>query len=1127
MPDPISATTTVITLATFIKDLLDLGQSIKRSIEKVGDNKRRIHDLTEDILRTLVSLAELLSGRENTFKAPQLLSALGDLKADMLYVLAVTRQVAPKRGSGLRGLRSQFKNWLRREDIEVEIGNLKEHINKCFIQFTVFSASRIEYTTLRVEQAVIVNNVENEVKLRRLEGLMARVLVETQFGKNFVQETANIIASDPAHQTLESKYLSAQAMRVVDLLAALTATHSLNLENSLWDPSKPMEIRFLEPASSVHVLHTVLDMVLQLQDNEEQFAAEDIADDLLNLGSYLSMLGMYWEATASDVLTVQFLRCLASGEAFAGVTPRLVFSLYNLSKRYQDQRRYDLALQASQQSLGLCRLLSEVAPDANNCAAFLSVLVGHSHNLCMTGQLLEAISTAQQAVAICRPILAQLFASYPFDSGFQRLSPEQTWIAVKCCEAFFALAQALSFAGHHQEAHRASKEGLETVLRFRGSMRPPSRSKRDMVFDQLCKMAEEGTLSLSTLGEIVILYRNLSHIYRKEFTLPFLSVLYAHTHLHCRKSSLGSGALVLSAQYLRVPLELDSPSAPVHPSDALIFMSEDYPRAGETMEDAIRSFYASTSSPEDVCPISPLVHDFFVQDFDLAQTLLRRVVESLMADRRSIQASRTLAFTVVKISDTLSSVSRSQQSILLEIITELIAHFRTIIESPRASQKYTDYFVYALWWYCWALWSPGRLGEALAITHEAIHNIRSSSEEDKDAINAEMDDWLLDQAFILFDMGQISEANRVLDTLDSVNGDGGDQECFYSLVRSHTLRQMGRHKEALLVLADADQIQGTERYIVAAEIAAINLDLGRFQVAIDRADKVVAACRISMAGAIIPAQTEIYKPVLAYALLTLSNCFAAVGRHEEGLVAIREAATLLLALKQPLTNWPPVVRFQELTASALHALSMRLITARNMGAGLSKAEEATESYRELVSLAPRHLPSLARSLQNLASILWDVGRQDESITICQEAVEIARRISESDPYSLPSLPKSLEQLARNQFAETPAFLAAGQSGKIASDISASGRDTRLPENLRNGTTALQVPQQWHCQNSPESENWPGATVDVKAANQLERMHFKTLGEVYIQAKMNFPPRVGFLCWILMGFSFGFLLSRLV
>jgi hypothetical protein len=35
MSDPITIATTLITLGTFIKDLIDLGQNIKRSIEKV------------------------------------------------------------------------------------------------------------------------------------------------------------------------------------------------------------------------------------------------------------------------------------------------------------------------------------------------------------------------------------------------------------------------------------------------------------------------------------------------------------------------------------------------------------------------------------------------------------------------------------------------------------------------------------------------------------------------------------------------------------------------------------------------------------------------------------------------------------------------------------------------------------------------------------------------------------------------------------------------------------------------------------------------------------------------------------------------------------------------------------
>ncbi|KAJ7140987.1 hypothetical protein C8R44DRAFT_866657 [Mycena epipterygia] len=81
MVDPITATTTIITLVTFIKDLIDLGQSIKESIEKVTENRRRIRDLTNDVLRTLADLANLSRGHEDEFEAPALLSALGNLKA--------------------------------------------------------------------------------------------------------------------------------------------------------------------------------------------------------------------------------------------------------------------------------------------------------------------------------------------------------------------------------------------------------------------------------------------------------------------------------------------------------------------------------------------------------------------------------------------------------------------------------------------------------------------------------------------------------------------------------------------------------------------------------------------------------------------------------------------------------------------------------------------------------------------------------------------------------------------------------------------------------------------------------------------------------------------------------------
>ncbi|KAJ7815487.1 hypothetical protein B0H14DRAFT_2847233 [Mycena olivaceomarginata] len=63
-----------------------------------------------------------------------------------------------------------------------------------------------------------------------------------------------------------------------------------------------------------------------------------------------------------------------------------------------------------------------------------------------------------------------------------------------------------------------------------------------------------------------------------------------------------------------------------------------------------------------------------------------------------------------------------------------------------------------------------------------------------------------------------------------------------------------------------------------------------------------------------------------------------------------------------------------------------------------------------MTLAPRLLPTLASSLRNLGSILWDAGRRDEAIAACEEAVGIMRRVSSLETYFLPALAEALEQL---------------------------------------------------------------------------------------------------------------------
>ncbi|KAJ7141016.1 hypothetical protein C8R44DRAFT_240041 [Mycena epipterygia] len=198
----------------------------------------------------------------------------------MLHVLSTCQKISPtERSPGLRGLGVQIKVWMKRDDVEAEIKRLKEHVNQCYSKFTAFSAARIEMTaahiemttariedtsyhavntTLRVEQTLISNNVENQVRLRRLEGMMARVLLETQFGQNIMNQTIEIITSDATHKTLEFQYISTQALRLIDRLQQLIVNHTLILDAPLWD----VPLRLPTYNSPEHILYNILGLLL-------------------------------------------------------------------------------------------------------------------------------------------------------------------------------------------------------------------------------------------------------------------------------------------------------------------------------------------------------------------------------------------------------------------------------------------------------------------------------------------------------------------------------------------------------------------------------------------------------------------------------------------------------------------------------------------------------------------------------------------------------------------------------------------------------------------------------------------------------------------------------------------------
>ncbi|KAJ7282561.1 hypothetical protein C8J57DRAFT_1554623 [Mycena rebaudengoi] len=977
MADPITITTTVITLATIIKDLIEVSQNIKRSIEKVKENRRQIREFTEEILRMLSNLATHCDSRETMFQTPELLYALGELKADMIHVLSVVKKISPpERRQGLRGFSSQIKVWLKREDIEFEI--------------TIEGACKQMLYTI-YEQRLIVNNEENRYRLRHLERMTALLVVHNQFGQNISNQTMEIVASvgplisfidnvlnflkDPGHETLESQYLSVLVMSFIDSLGKYTATHYFQLETPSWDPvEEPLQVVFLRSTSALHILHEISGALLQLQDCPSALSMKEITEMVLRIGGQLWVLGMQSEATASDALAVQVFRNLASREFFTGCLPRLAFALRNLSYRYQYQLRHESAIQASEQSVYWYHAASERDSDVDIRAGLLSSLNAHSTSLRAAGQIDAAISAAQDALAICRALL-----------------PE----ASDCIQSFFCLSGALSATSRHREAYLASKEGLEIVARFSGSIPPPYGSVIDAFFNLMCKMAEAGEFDTNFLADVVILYDNLSRIYPQNFSKEFLVVLYAHAYFSNRDTA--------AMKDLRLFLEPNSDSPPPIMDDFSTSASWIDEGVVESVVHALYALDSALALDAVECFIAHLIHTHF----DMAIQVLRRKVSSLTT--KPVIDWAAFDITVYQTYATFLLLSRPERLLVLEALANLVDHARKNILSSSINWSFND----LLWGYCLMLRETACLSDALAIIEDAVRYNLSRTTPETDEV-----DWLCLQARVLVDAGHFSEAETVLrDAMKKWSS--SDPHWSLTVVESSTLRQTGRVDQTLLLLenstssiakdASAITTQGPHwcLYFLFSDLSSTQLNAGQTQNALETAEKAVIKCR----------ELHLYHPhklrpwiAVAYALTTLSNCLAAVGRTDEGLRAAQEAAAIYA--RPPWRGFFPwAYRPQDFASKAYHTLSLRLATSGQAEEALLYAEKAVGEYRDLVSLAFRPTPSLASSLRNLASRLWDVGRQEDSITALDEAVGILRQLVTNQSYLLSSLGDALEQLA--------------------------------------------------------------------------------------------------------------------
>ncbi|KAF8143364.1 hypothetical protein K438DRAFT_648761 [Mycena galopus ATCC 62051] len=270
-------------------------------------------------------------------------------------------------------------------------------------------------------------------------------------------------------------------------------------------------------------------------------------------------------------------------------------------------------------------------------------------------------------------------------------------------------------------------------------------------------------------------------------------------------------------------------------------------------------------------------------------------------------------------------------------------------------------------------------------------------------------------------MGRFSDVIRLIPKTKHIVS--GSEPFFLHpyIFRAHTLHHINRHQEVLQLLmkgvvtgsrrywTDNGEVFQFQLYFLHTELAAVQNHLGHQEKALKTAEQTVAACRKEVHNNFHILEQQ--KCILIHSLTTLANCLAKIGRNIEALTVAQEA--VLIYTENAPHMWGHfryTIRKEEFGVNAFHALSLQLLMFGKPEQALLNAKKAEKLYRELVVLAPRHLPTLANNLQNQASILWDLTCQDEAITACKEAVNIMRKVVDLEMYFLSALAKALAHL---------------------------------------------------------------------------------------------------------------------
>ncbi|KAG6841466.1 hypothetical protein C0991_010891 [Blastosporella zonata] len=408
------------TLANCLKNIISLAQDLKRTVDKIPQNRRNARKLSDELVQGLLDIENFYKARESMLEGtPELEDALANLLKQTQAVQERCVQLFTQHTkTGWRKIGAAMKAWRDCDQVEQEISELKDLVHECYRKFTMMAITRLEQPVNHIN--IVATTAEGTM----LDESQTVMLGHMESFLTILQGSGSMggpppVFTQPSKDVINALYLHQQVENISNSLSDLSVSQTFAMEepnDSYLRPFKPIVSRFTpgptqKDRDDAHreVVAKTLDIISLLKGDSADLSIQDGAWEMVNLAIRLYGLEMYSDAEEMGRWNVTMFRALVATNP-AVYEPYLSLSLRNLSRYKSQNKDHEGAAAVITESLEILRRHVQENPTLERRSQLSNTLNEYWSIMNNKGDVEKALEVAKEAVAITESIRAETTA---------------------------------------------------------------------------------------------------------------------------------------------------------------------------------------------------------------------------------------------------------------------------------------------------------------------------------------------------------------------------------------------------------------------------------------------------------------------------------------------------------------------------------------------------------------------------------------------------------------------------------------------------------------------------------------------------------------------------------------------